>query len=100
MVIYEVNLDVDSALFPGYRTWLDEHVRAMIALPGFVGAQVFERCDPPPPENRRSFCVHYKLASKADLDNYLRDHAERMRADGAERFAGRFSASRRVLVED
>lgn len=99
MVVYEVNLDVDADLFPGYRTWLDEHVHAMIALPGFAGAQIFERTDPPPPANRRSFCVHYKLNSVADLDRYLREDAARMRADGQERFAGRFTASRRILIE-
>ena len=99
MVIYEVNLDVDAALFPGYRTWLEEHVHAMIALPGFIGAQTFERTDPPPPANQRSFCVHYKLGSMADLDRYLREDAARMRADGQERFAGRFTASRRILIE-
>ena len=98
MIVYEVNLDVDAALFPGYRTWLDEHVHAMIALSGFVGAQIFERTDPSPAPNQRSFCVHYRLKSMADLERYLREDAPRMRADGNEKFGGRFTANRRILV--
>ena len=97
MIVYEVNLDVDNAVFAAYRTWLDEHVRYMLALPGFVGAEMFELRDPPPAAQRRSLCVQYRLASAADLDRYLRVDAPRMRADGQTRFPGQFSASRRIL---
>ncbi len=97
MIVYEVNLDVDDAIFPAYRTWLDEHIRAMLTLPGFIGAEVFERRDPPRAAQRRSLSVQYRLASSGDLDRYLRVDAPRMRADGQTRFAGRFSASRRIL---
>ena len=97
MIVYEVNLDVDNAIFAAYRTWLDEHIRAMLALPGFIGAEVFELRDAPTATQRRSLCVQYRLASAADLDRYLRIDAPRMRADGEMRFPGRFSASRRIL---
>jgi hypothetical protein len=56
MVVYEVNLDVNADVFAAYRAWLDEHIGSMLALPGFVGAEVFERRDPPPPEQQRSAC--------------------------------------------
>jgi antibiotic biosynthesis monooxygenase (ABM) superfamily enzyme len=97
VILYEVNLDVDGAIFAAYRTWLDEHIRAMLTLPGFIGAEVFELREPTPAAQRRSLCVHYRLADAADLDRYLRIDAPRMRAEGETRFPGQFHASRRIL---
>ena len=42
-VVYEVTLEVDLALRDEYRLWLDEHVRQMLALPGFLGAEIQEQ---------------------------------------------------------
>lgn len=95
-VIYEVNLQVDAAIAGEYRTWLAAHIREMLALPGFTGARWFGVADPVAP-GEVAFCVQYELADQAALEAYLRNHAERMRADGARLFGGRFHASRRVL---
>lgn len=97
MIVYEVNLEVDDAVFVAYRIWLEAHIRDMLALPGFIGAEAFELRDAPPAAQRRSLCVQYRLADAADLDRYLRVDAPRMRADGQTRFPGQFSASRRIL---
>jgi hypothetical protein len=45
-VIYEVNLDLESAIADDYRGWLRQHVAQMLALPGFVSAQVFDVLEP------------------------------------------------------
>lgn len=97
MIVYEVNLEVDRAIFAAYRMWLDEHVRQMLDLPGFIGAEVFEICDAATDTQRRSLCVQYRLADAAHLDRYLDIDAPRMRAEGATRFPGQFSATRRIL---
>jgi len=98
MIAYEVNLDVDADVFSSFRAWLDEHVHHMLALPGFVSAEILECTDPPPPAGRRSLCTIYLLASDADLQRYLREDAPHMREDGLQRFPGKFSATRRILV--
>ena len=97
MIAYEVNLDVDADVFTPFRSWLDEHVRHMLALPGFVAAEILERTDPPPPASRRSLCTIYRLTDAAALERYLREDAPRMRADGLQRFPDKFSATRRIL---
>ena len=97
MIVYEVNLDVDREIFAAYRTWLNGHVRDVLALPGFVSAEIFELRDAPGGAQRCSLCVQYRLADAADLDRYLRVDAPHMRSDGETRFPGRFSASRRIL---
>lgn len=97
MIVYEVNLDVDAAIHADYRAWLDAHVREILALPGFVSAEILEYRDPAPAAGRRSLCVQYRLTDDAALERYLREDAPRLRADGIARFGGKFSATRRIL---
>ena len=97
MIVYVVDVDVDAAVYADYRAWLDAHVAEMLALPGFVSAEVFERLEPPPAPGRRAVSAHYRLASPQDLERYLRVDAPRMRADGTTRFPGKFTATRQVL---
>lgn len=96
-VVYEVNLDLDAAIAADYRTWLDGHVREILALPGFTGAQVHEVLDPPAAVGRVALSVQYRLVDSHALDTYLREHAPRLRGDGMARFGGRFTATRRVM---
>ena len=97
MIVYEVNLVVDAAIYDAYRAWLDAHIGAILALPGFLGAELFACDEPGADAMRRALCVQYRLRDATALEAYLRDHAPAMRADGQARFGGRFSATRRVL---
>lgn len=97
-VLYEVTLRVERAIADEYRTWLHEHVREMLALPGFLDARLSAVDDPAPGDDATVFCCHYRLQDAAALEAYLRDHAPRMRADGQQRFGARFSAQRRVMT--
>ena len=94
-VVYEVTLRVRPAIAAAYRAWLDEHVRAIVALPGFLDARVSRVL--PPEDDAVVFCCHYRLRDQAAFDAYLRDHAPRMREDGLRRFGDGFTATRRVL---
>ena len=97
MIVYEVNLFVRKAIAAEYRVWLDAHVQEILALPGFLGAEVFERREPAPSEGELVLCTQYRLRDAAALDDYLREHAPRLRADGLARFGDGFRAERRVL---
>jgi quinol monooxygenase YgiN len=97
MIVYEVTLHVDEAVAEAYRGWLQEHVAAMLALPGFVDARTFDVLQPALPDGRVGFCVHYRLRDQAALDAYLAEHAPAMREAGRQRFGDAFTASRRVL---
>ena len=95
-VVYEVNLDVESGIASEYRAWLQAHVADMLALPGFVSAELLEVIEPVA-DGRAAFCVHYRLRDAAALEAYLHEHSARMRAEGVARFGDRFRAGRRVL---
>jgi antibiotic biosynthesis monooxygenase (ABM) superfamily enzyme len=97
MIEYEVNLSVDAGLAPDYLDWLREHVAAMLALPGFLGADTLRVLEPLP-AGREGWCVRYRLRDAQALASYLAQHAPAMRADGERRFGARVEASRRVLA--
>jgi hypothetical protein len=97
-VVYEVDLEVDADIAPGFRDWLRAHVRELLALPGFLDAAVFDVRDPVPEGGRVGLYVQYRLRDDAALQAYLRDHAPRMREAGVARFGTRFRASRRVIA--
>lgn len=96
-LVYEVNLEVDRAVAADYRAWLDAHIAQILALPGFVGAEVWDVLDPPPTAGRLGFSVRYLLRDQAAFDGYLRDYAPAMRSEGLERWGEHFRARRRVL---
>lgn len=97
-LLYEVDLLVDAALADEFARWLDAHVRAIRALPGFTGAAVLRLQEPAPAAGEIVFRSQYWLRDRAAFEAYLRDHAPAMRADGIARFGTRFRAERRVLA--
>ena len=97
MIVYEVNLAVDAAIAGEYHGWLRAHMREIVALRGFVSAELFAVREPIPGPDQRAWCVQYRLRDETALADYLRDHAPRLRADGLARFGGRFTATRRIL---
>jgi len=94
-LVYEVTLDISADQAAEFDTWLKEHVREMLALPGFREARVLKPEGAEAGAERR--VVQYTLASRADLDRYVAEQAPRMRAEGAKRFGDKLKASRRVL---
>lgn len=97
MIVYVVELEMDIALRAEYLAWLDGHVHGMLALPGFTGAEILIRSEPPPPAGRFIVQAHYRLRDRAAWDEYLAHHAARMREAGLTRFGERIHASRFIL---
>jgi hypothetical protein len=98
MIVYEVNLSIDAAVYDAYRVWLDAHIAEILTLDGFLQATVWEVREPPASPTLRALCVHYRLRDRAALEDYFAHHAPRLREEGQRRFGGRFSATRRVLA--
>ena len=97
MIVYVVNLDVEIAIAGEYLAWLRAHAEEILGLPGFLGAEIFERLEPVPESGRAGFSVHYRLRDRAAFDAYLRDHAPRLREAGLRAFGERVRASRGLL---
>jgi hypothetical protein len=94
-LIYEVECRLDPDVVADYDAWLPGHVRDVLACPGFQGASI-ENPDTPtsePPRRR----VRYRVEGAAALDNYLENHATRLRTETTQRFGGRVQCERRVF---
>ena len=100
MVLYEVNVVVDREILGAWRAWLTAHVDEIIALPGFLGATIVAWEEADVPEDSMGATITYRVRDRASLDAYLADHAPRLRADGEDRFGGRFRAWRRIGYVD
>ena len=97
-LVYEVTLDIQADAAPEFDAWLKDHVAHMLALPGFHDARILKPDAAEPGTERR--VVQYTLGSRGELDQYLAEHAPRMREDGVKRFGDKMKASRRVFDLD
>ena len=95
-VTYEVELEADAAIEKTFDTWLRDHVADVLQFDGFLSAEILAADADSPGHIRR--IVRYRLHDRAALDDYLRNHAARMDAQGTERFGGRISAEQRTLA--
>lgn len=93
--IYEVTVSVDREIADEFDGWLALHVEDMLEIPGFLKAETFAIEDDDVARARR--VTHYYLASEQALEEYLAGPANAMRQSAIDRFADRFSASRRIL---
>ncbi|MCF6765148.1 DUF4286 family protein [Thiotrichales bacterium 19S3-7] len=94
MIIYEVNLSINQSIFDQYFTWLKPHVADMLNFDGFRRAQINEEIQTDDKEIR-SITVRYAIDSWPYLEDYLENHAYRMRDEGIELFKDQFSAKRK-----
>jgi len=101
VIVYEVNVDVAPDIAEDYGAWLHAHIAEILALPGFTGATRYRRDDPARESDAAAptlrWTIHYRLRDRVALDDYLREHASRLRAEGLARFGNQFTATRRVL---
>jgi hypothetical protein len=100
MLIYEVNLEVDEDINYKMAAFLQEHLQKMLSFKGFQTAYWYFRRpedEEDPPAGKTLWTIQYVIDKREDLDDYLTNHAQSMRNEAQERFAGKFQATRRIL---
>jgi len=100
MLIYEVNLEVKEEAKFGFAGWLPDHIDKILKCEGFKAAQWFFRNheeEGKDPDGSQLWTIQYIVDDQKSLDNYLKNHAEKMRKEALDKFGDKFSASRRVL---
>lgn len=96
MIIYEVNLMIDSEIYSQFQSWLSLHAKEMLGFPGFIQAIILK----PETEqisDQEIVTIHYQLNDRAALERYLVEFAPKMREQGLALFKNKFSAQRRVF---
>ncbi len=100
MVNYTVQIKVRYEKYDEYVTWLKtEHIPEVLALPGFVAAELCLRKGGAMEASSRELQTTYKLESEDALKTYLAEYAMTLREKGLDKFPGMFSASREVWLE-
>lgn len=98
MIVYEVNLSIDNKIYKDYKDWLDDHIQEMLKFPGFVNATLMHQSmDEDKSDNQKRLTVQYQIERAEDLQNYMQEHAPKMRMNGIKQFEGQFTATRRTL---
>lgn len=100
MVIYEVNLTINSEIYPQFQLWLKKHAAEIIQFPGFIQAYIL-REEKEGISNRKQLTVQYLLDNRDTLEKYFIELAPKMREEGLSLFRNQFSAERKIFeVED
>lgn len=95
-VIYQVDLDIEAEFATAFDVWLARHVEDMLAIAGFVSAEILADDDKHDGKRLRR-TVQYRVTNRAALDHYLTHDAQRMRDEGKALFENRFTAKRRIF---
>lgn len=95
MVIYEVNLKIDSSVYNDFIMWHKGHMAELIALPGFEKAILYKDGEDP-----SCISVQYHLKNMDALDHYSTHHAPKLQAEGEQKFSGKVTVSRRILQKE
>lgn len=96
MIIYEVNLEINGAIYEEFLAWLHRHIAEMLTFEGFIKADLLIVKNQENPTTQQ-LSVVYTIDTAANYQHYLTKHAPQMRSDGVKKFANQFTIQRRVL---
>ncbi|WP_298484775.1 DUF4286 family protein [uncultured Maribacter sp.] len=97
MYIYNVTINVEETIVSNWLVWMKEtHIPEMLATGKFSKA-LMTKVLVEEEMGGITYSVQYTTDSKATLQKYYEEDAEKMRSDGSKRFAGKFVAFRTEL---
>jgi len=96
MIIYNVTVNVDETIHKEWLKWIKEHIPQVLATGKFEKA-TFSRVLVEEDMGGITYSIQYRSYSREALDAYYKEDAERLRADGLKRFAGKSLAFRTEL---
>jgi hypothetical protein len=97
-VLYEVTVQVDREIADEWLSWMERvHVPEVLATGCFESCSVTRVLEPDGAGGRMAFALVYRAPALEACRDYQAHHAPRLQRHHAERYAGRFEASRRLL---
>ncbi|GGW58539.1 uncharacterized protein DUF4286 [Winogradskyella epiphytica] len=95
MIIYNVTLNIDKSIHTEWLEWIKEHIPQVLATGKFVEAKLTKVLVDD--EGAETYSVQYRADSREALESYYADHAERLKADGLQRFGDKMLSFRTEL---
>lgn len=96
MYIYNVTLNIDESIHQEWLDWIKEHIPQVLGTGHFSDAKL-TRVLVEEEMGGVTYSVQYRAKTREDLDNYYKNHADRLRQDGLKRFADKVLAFRTEL---
>lgn len=96
MYIYNVTLNIDESIHQEWLEWIKEHIPQVLGTGLFSDAKL-TRVLVEEEKGGVTYSVQYRAKTREDLDNYYKNHANRLRQDGLKRFADKVLAFRTEL---
>lgn len=97
MIIYEVSLAIDETIYAEYTTWLKEHIKDILQLPGFIRALILKEEEPGNHAHLKNLTVQYQLNDRDALEHYFINFAPHMREQALNLFQNKFSIERKIF---
>ncbi len=96
-VLYSVTVQIDASCAEEWLSWMRAvHVPEVLRAGGFLGCTITREIAQGPADGRLTFVLDYLAPSLEALDRYRTRHAAALQKLHADRYAGRFEASRSV----
>ena len=96
MIIYNVTVNIDESINDEWLVWIKEHIPQVLATGKFESA-LLTKVLVEEETGGVTYSVQYKSYSRAALDAYYKEDAEKLRGDGMKRFADKMLAFRTEL---
>ncbi|AKP74585.1 hypothetical protein Psal006b_00793 [Piscirickettsia salmonis] len=97
MVIYEMNLIIQSAIYDRYINWLYNHIKELLSLPGFCSAQLLHELTSDTHYHEHRCTVIYKIDSITSLDYFFTHYPHKVQHHSLENFPEGISSAHRVF---
>ncbi len=94
MIIYEIDITLDSPMYDEYMKWLKKHISLMLKFKGFNNAKIYSYKKN---DYKKHILVHYFISSIDDLSNYIDKNSNKMKNEGINRFNDSIIIKRRTL---
>ena len=95
MIIYNVTVNIDKSITTEWLQWIKEHIPQVLATGKFKEAKLTKVLVED--DESDTYSIQYRAHSRAALDAYYAEDAERLRQDGIKRFADKMLAFRTEL---
>lgn len=96
MFIYNITINIDESAHDSWLNWIQNHIQDVLDTGKFISAKLTQVLV----EEEMggiTYSIQYLANSREDLDNYYKEDAERLRADGLKLFADKMVAFRTEL---
>ncbi len=95
MIIYNVTINIEESIHKEWLIWIKEHIPKVLATGKFEKATLTKVLVDE--DEGHTYSVQYKSYSRAALDAYYKNDAEKLKAEGMQKFANKMLAFRTEL---